>query len=186
MPHQTTARGRYKLVALALVPVLFHVVIVETSGIRLALAPRFGALFKLGFVTASALTHWAIYASLLVTFAITLRRGSDPLITAMARRMHGPITAELETYTRRVTIAWCCFFAAQLAISITLFVFAPLVAWSFFVNIMDLPLVAAMFGAEYLVRMRCLSDPPRHSIGAIMAMIADIRASPRPQPARSP
>ncbi len=185
MSTRNTAWRRYPLLALALMPVLFHVVIVETSGISLALAPRFGAMFKLGFVTVSALMHWAIYASLLVTFAVTLRRGSDPLITAMARRLHGPITAELETYTRRVTIAWSCFFAGQLAMSITLFVFAPLVVWSFFINIMDMPLVAAMFGAEYIVRINFLTDPPRHSIGAIMRMIADIRAS-APRPARSP
>lgn len=185
MAPRTTARRRLPIIALALVPVLFHLVIVETSGIRLALAPHFGALFKLGFVTASALTHWSIYAGLLLTFAVTLRRGRDPLITAMARRLHGPISLELERYTRRVTIAWCCFFAAQLATSITLFIFAPLVVWSFFVNILDLPLVAAMFGAEYLIRLRCLRDPPRHSIAAIMSMVADIKSS-RAQPARSP
>ncbi len=132
-------------------------------------------LFKVGFVTASALMHWVIYSSLLVTFALTLRPGREPLITAIARKMHGAIPDEMVVYTRRVTIAWCCFFAAQLSTSIALFLFAPLVVWSFFVNILDIPLVITMFAAEYAVRLRCLRNPPRLSLALIVNMIADIR-----------
>ncbi|MDE2513521.1 MAG: hypothetical protein KGL22_05395, partial [Alphaproteobacteria bacterium] len=92
---------------------------------------------------------------------------------------------ELVVYTRRVTWAWCGFFAVQLTTSVTLFLFAPLVVWSFFVNVLDIPLVAAMFGAEYLCRIHCLRDPPRHSLAAILAMITDVR-KPREGPVASP
>jgi uncharacterized membrane protein len=160
MPGATGRRTPSPVVlALAIVPVLCHLVIVETSHIRLSLTPSFGGLF-----------------------ALTLRPGHEPLITGMARRLHGDISDELARYTRRVTIAWAGFFAAQLAISTTLFCFAPLVAWSFFVNILDLPLVAAMFAAEYMVRLRCLRNPPRHSLAAILTMIADVR-KPHEEPA---
>jgi uncharacterized membrane protein len=175
MDGRAATRSRLPLIALALVPVMFQAAIVATRHVRLALVPRFGALFKLGFVAASALTHWSIYGGLLLAFALTLRPGREPLITAMTRRLHGAIPDELATYTRRVTIAWCCFFAAQLATSITLFVFAPLVVWSFFVNILDIPLVLGMFAAEYVVRLHCLRDPPRHSLSAILTMITDVR-----------
>lgn len=175
MPGRAPARTRIPFVALALVPVVFHLVIVETASIPLGLAPHFGALFKLGLVAVAASAHWAIYATLLATFAWTLRPGHEPLITAMSRRMNGRMTDELAGYTRRVTIAWCGFFAAQLATSLALFLLTPLVVWSFFVNILDLPLVATMFAAEYLVRRRCLSDPPRHSPAAILDMIAGLR-----------
>jgi uncharacterized membrane protein len=179
------ARARWlPLLALLVVPLLFHVAIVETSHVRLALVPHIAPLFKLGFVTASALAHWAIYSTLLLTFALTLRPGREPLITGMARRLHGVLSDEMVVYTRRVTMAWSGFFALQLATSVTLFIFAPLVVWSFFVNILDLPLVAAMFAAEYAVRLRCLRDPPRHSLAAIMSMIADVR-KPREEPAGS-
>jgi uncharacterized membrane protein len=137
----------------------------------------------MSLVTVSALTHWVIYAGLLATFGSTLRPGRDALITAMARRMHGPISDELAVYTRRVTWAWCGFFAVQLTTSVGLFVFAPLVVWSFFVNVLDIPLVATMFGAEYACRLHCLSDPPRHSLAAIVDMIAD--AGKRQKPASS-
>jgi uncharacterized membrane protein len=161
------------VLALGLVPVLFHLAIVETSHVRLTLTPSFGALFKLGFVTASAVTHWGIYGGLLLTFGLTLRPGHEPLVTAMARTLHGDLPDELTLYTRYVTIAWCCFFGAQLATSITLFCFTPLVVWSSFVNIFDIPLVVAMFSAEYLCRLRCLRNPPRHSLSMILKMVAD-------------
>jgi uncharacterized membrane protein len=143
-------------------------------------------LFKLSFVTASAVTHWGIYGTLLVTFALTLRPGHVPLITAMARRMQSDFTEELAFYTRRVTIAWCCFFAAQLTLSITLFCFAPLVVWSWFVNILDLPLVAAMFAAEYLVRICYLRNPPKQSFAMVLKMIEDAGTRPVPSDAARP
>jgi len=162
---------------LCTIPVLLHIAIVTTAHFRTGPAPDLGTLFKFCFVTASAITHWGIYTSLLITFALTLRPGHEALITAMARKMHGNIHGgieeELAQYTRRVTIAWCGFFALQLATSITLFWVAPLVIWSFFVNILDIPLVATMFLAEYCVRLRVLRNPPRHSFSVILKMIGD-------------
>jgi hypothetical protein len=157
--------------AIVVVPVLSHLIILWTRHIHLGLSTSFGGLFKLGFVTVSVITHWGIYASLLAGFALTLRPGRTPLITAMARRMHGPLSAEMLSYTRKVTMAWAIFFTVQLAISVSLFCFGPLVWWSFFVNILDIPLVAVMFAAEYAVRLRVLRDPPRHTLGAIIGMI---------------
>lgn len=172
------------LIALGVVPVLFHLVIVETRHVHFESTLTGVAIFKLGFVTASALTHWTIYGGLLLTFALTLRSDHEALITTMARKLHGPISDELAVYTRRVTIAWCCFFATQLVTSITLFLFAPLVVWSFFVNVLDIPLVAAMYSAEYLWRLHCLRNPPRHSLATILDMVAELRKS-RQEPASS-
>lgn len=178
----TTRKPLLVVLMFCVLPVLFHFIIVATDHVRLTLALSGLVLCKFGFVTVSALTHWAIYGALFFTFARTLRHGREPLITMMARRMHGDshghLSGELERYTRRVTLAWACFFATQLSVSIMLFCFAPLVVWSFFVNILDLPLVVAMFAAEYACRLRCLQNPPRHSIAAIVKMIAEIRKPP--------
>jgi uncharacterized membrane protein len=185
MTAGTAARSRFAAVAaLALVPLLFHLFIAETSRVHFASFLSFGALFRMSVVTVSALTHWAIYGGLLATFGSTLRPGRDALITAMARRMHGAISDELAVYTRRVTWAWCGFFAVQLTTSVLLFAFAPLVVWSFFVNVLDIPLVATMFGAEYVCRFHCLSDPPRHSLAAIFDMIVDAGKSQKPASSR--
>lgn len=159
------------ILLIILVPLLFHAVIVATSHVGFSLTA--GGLFKISFVTASALMHWVLYASLLASFALTLRRGHTPLITAMAYKLHGAeIPDELILYTRRVTIAWSCFFAAQLSASVLLFCLAPLTAWSFFVNVLDIPLVVGMYAAEYAVRVRVLRDPPRHSFSTIFEMVS--------------
>jgi uncharacterized membrane protein len=193
------ARTRLPVVlALCLIPIAAHMFIVLTAHCRLGFTFGFESLFKLGFVTASAITHWGIYISLLVTFGLTLRPGHEALITTMARKRHGEsrnihgegrnihgdchgdIPPQLAEYTRRVTLAWCCFFAVQLSLSVTLFCFAPLVVWSFFVNILDIPLVALMFAAEYFVRLRCLDDPPRHSLPVIIKMIGEAAGNRAP------
>src|SRR5271170_5894985 len=114
------------VLGIAVIAILSHLIIVETSHVRLSSQPSLGGLCKLGFVTVSALTHWSIYAGLLASFALTLRPGREPLITAMALRLHGGISVELAAYTRKVTIAWSVFFAGQLTLSVTLFCFAPL------------------------------------------------------------
>ena len=171
----TVARGRSPFAAIlliTLVPLLFHTAIMATGHIPFRLTA--GGLFKISFVAAAALMHWGLYAGLLASFALTLRRGKTPLITAMAYQLHGPdIPAELVVYTRRATVAWSCFFAAQLTTSILLFCLAPLTAWSFFVNVLDIPLVVTMYAAEYAVRIRVLRDPPRHSFATIFEMVSD-------------
>jgi uncharacterized membrane protein len=170
---------RAPLLAFAGIPLLSHLAILATSHTHLGFQLNPIGLFKLGFVTVSALTHWSIYAGLLLGFALTLRPGHEPLISGLARRLHGDGNAALAAYTRKVTIAWSVFFALQLALSVTLFCFAPLTVWSFFVNILDMPLVALMFGAEYAVRLRCLRDPPRHSPVAMFNMVAESLAQAR-------
>jgi uncharacterized membrane protein len=161
------------VLAFAIVPVLFHLVIVATRHARLGPTLSVPGLFKIGFVTVSALSHWGIYTSLLLTFGLTLRAGREPLITTMARRMHGELSGEMVWYTGRVTQAWCCFFAFQLTVSVTLFCSGRLVWWSTFVNILDIPMVVTMFSAEYFCRLRLLRNPPRHSFAAILNMVTN-------------
>ncbi len=159
------------LLGFLLVPALFHLAIVLTSSVPLAFRFTPGVLAKLGLVSVAAAMHWGIYASLLATFGLTLRRGREPIITTMVRRLHGEIDDEIVLYTRKVTIAWTLFFAMQLVLSVSLLCCAPLVVWSFFVNILDLPLIATMFASEYAIRIRCLQNPPRDSLSAVFSMI---------------
>lgn len=184
MTKVTKARSPLAAVVIIVVTsVLFHVVIVETS--KLPLNFSIGGLFKLSFIGFSAFAHWGLYASLLTTFALTLRRGHTPLITTMAHRLHGPLSEEMIRYTRRVTVAWTLFFAGQLLTSVLLFCFAPLTAWSVFVNLLDIPLVVTMFAAEYAVRLRVLRHPPRHSFRMMFDMVSDCMHRP-PAAARPP
>ncbi|HYH43725.1 MAG TPA: hypothetical protein VD867_17275 [Burkholderiales bacterium] len=117
-----------------------------------------------GLTAAYGVPHAAIYLSLLWMFGRTVMRGREPLITGFARQVHGTLPPEMAAYTRRVTQAWCVFFAAQPLVSAALFMWAPLDMWSLFVNVLNLPLVAFMFAAEYLYRVRRYRDFPHASI----------------------
>lgn len=129
--------------ACVLYPWLVHALILEADS-----APTRTVLAILNGVP-----HAAINLFLIWVFGSTLRRGREPLITGFARRVHGILPPEIESYTRSVTLAWCLFFAAQVATSALLLLFAPLDAWSFFVNALGFPLIAAMFIGEYAVRL---------------------------------
>jgi uncharacterized membrane protein len=130
-------------------------------------------------VAASAIDHAMIYGGLLALFAASLRPGRIDLVTEMAVRTQGPLVPEMARYTRRVTWAWCGFFAGDLATSLALYLAAPLDWWSLFVNVLDLPLVLAMFAAEYTVRRIAL----RHL--AHVTVLQTIRAFAR-RPATLP
>jgi uncharacterized membrane protein len=105
-----------------------------------------------GPAAAYGIPHAVIYFSLLWIFGRTLRRGQEPLVTRLARRVHGGLQPQMAAYTRGVTCAWCVFFAAQIIVSALLFKFAPLNLWSLFINALNFPLLALMFIGEFIYR----------------------------------
>ena len=94
-----------------------------------------------------------VYGGLLWIFARTLAPGREALVTRLARNVHGTLPEDITAYTRQVTWAWCVFFAAMGLISVLLFAFASLAAWSLFVNVLGLPLICTMFVCEYVYRV---------------------------------
>jgi uncharacterized membrane protein len=99
------------------------------------------------------LSHIGVYLFLLWLFGRTLLPGREALITRVARHVHGTLPADHECYSRHVTTAWCVFFAGMALTSLLLFILAPLAVWSVFANLLNVPLVVAMFLAEYLYRI---------------------------------
>jgi|SRR5438105_3880345 len=104
-------------------------------------------------IALAGLPHAAVYSFLLWLFGRTLPAGKEALVTRVARRFHGSLPPYMEAYTRNLTAAWCVFFAAQLTLSALLFAFASLEAWSLFVNLLNVPLLAAMFTGDYVYRV---------------------------------
>jgi uncharacterized membrane protein len=118
-----------------------------------------------GPVVAAAVPHAMAYVALLTLFATSLQPGREAVITILARRSRGRLSAEVVRYTRRVTWAWCWFFIAQLICSFTLLVFAPLYVWSLFINLGNLPPIGVMLCAEYVYRQwRHAARPPERLI----------------------
>ena len=119
---------------------------------------------RVGLLAVNGLSHASLYLFLLWLFGRTLLRGREPLISQIARHISGPLQPEIVVYTRQVTIAWCLFFILQVAASLSLYIFSPVAVWSFFINVMDMPLLAIMFIGEHTYRTARFPDHHRTSI----------------------
>jgi uncharacterized membrane protein len=119
---------------------------------------------RIGLIAVNGLTHASVNLFLLWFFGRTLLRGREPLISRISRLVHGRMDPEVVAYTRYVTLAWMIYFSMQVIVSAVLYIFAPVTAWSFFVNVLDLPLLALMFCGEYIWRCIAHPDHPRASI----------------------
>jgi uncharacterized membrane protein len=122
--------------------------------------------------------HLVIYTALALAFALTLRGGREPLITTLARRVHGRLTPAMVAYSRKVTLAWAVCFVAIGLISIALFVLAPFEWWAAFANFGTLVAMALLFVGEYVLRYRLHPEFERASLGA--AVRAYSRRGARP------
>jgi uncharacterized membrane protein len=100
-------------------------------------------------VAASGVPHALINAGLLFLFGCSLLPGRVPLVTTLARTIDPELPRDMIGYTRRVTAVWAAFFAGQLVVSLVLFLAAPVAVWSLFVNVLNAPLIAFVFLAEY-------------------------------------
>jgi uncharacterized membrane protein len=133
---------------------------------------------RLGLAAVSGIPHAMAYAFLLWWFGRTLAAGREPMVSRFARRVHGALPPDMERFTRNLTIVWCVFFAAQLAVSALLFALAPLELWSAFVNLLNLPLLALMFAGQLVYRNVRHPGFPRASIWqAIEAFTQDAALS---------
>jgi uncharacterized membrane protein len=122
----------------------------------------------------AGLCHFVAYASLLTWFALSLRRGHEPVVTRFARQLRKTMPAAVTRYTRAVTIAWAVFFAAQLLMSLTLAV-TDLTVWSTFVLVWNLPSVAVMAVGEYAIRSCLFAREERTGFLATLTALRDIR-----------
>ncbi|GGF46764.1 membrane protein [Aliidongia dinghuensis] len=129
-----------------------------------------------GFVLLTGLPHALIYLGLLMFFGMSLRPGQVPLVTRLSHQIHGTLPPAIDRYTRRVTWAWCLFFLGQLLGSALLLWLAPIAWWSAFVNILNAPLLTAMFLGEKMTRSFWVTNPPREHLRDIVRMIVMVKA----------
>lgn len=96
--------------------------------------------------------HVAANTMLCWFFLQTLYGGRTPIITTIARTIHPDMPEGVVRYTRNVTVAWSIFFAMQVLVSLAIFWIASIETWSLFANVLNWPMVIAMFVAEYACR----------------------------------
>jgi uncharacterized membrane protein len=97
-----------------------------------------------------------ISLGLLAAFAQTLLRPPS-MIERFARLAEPDLGAAGVAYTRRVTQAWCVFFAANGAIALYTAVAASRETWLLYNGFISYLLVGAMYGGEWLIRRRVLN-----------------------------
>jgi uncharacterized membrane protein len=119
---------------------------------------------RIGLRAVNALSDATLNLFLLWLFGRTLLPGKEPLISQIARHINGELEQDIVEYTRQVTIVWCVFFSLEVIISLLLYVFASLAAWSFFINVLNLPLLIIMFISEKAYRTVRFPDHPRTPI----------------------
>ena len=134
---------------------------------------------RIGLVVVNGLSHATLNLFLLWLFGRTLLPGREPLILQITRHINGEVPPEIVVYARQVTVAWSVYFAAQVAVSALLYGFASIAVWSFFINVLNLPLLASMFLAEYAYRTAHFPDHPRTSIMKAIEVYTKDFAAPK-------
>ena len=107
---------------------------------------------RMGIVSTLLASHAILYLGLAALFGVTLLPGRIPLVTQMAHEVEPRLTPRMLAYTRRVTWLWALYGPVQVVASLLLLWLAPLGTWSMFVNLLDLPLLAAVFLGEFAFR----------------------------------
>jgi uncharacterized membrane protein len=134
---------------------------------------------RIGLLAVNGLMNATLNLFLLWLFGRTLLPGREPLISQISRHINGELMPEVVDYTRHVTIAWCIFFALEVIASLLLYVFAPLAAWSFFINVLNLPLLIFMFVGEKVYRTLRFPNHPKTSILKAIEVYSKDFAAPK-------
>jgi uncharacterized membrane protein len=111
------------------------------AGVSLVLESETAVLYYPVLVNAGLL---AVFGASLVT---------PPSIVERLARLRDPeLPPHAVAYTRRVTIAWTVFFAVNGGVALYTALWTPLATWALYNGFIAYFLIAAMFGAELLIR----------------------------------
>jgi uncharacterized membrane protein len=117
--------------------------------------------------------HVAIHVLLAFVFGLTLVGGRESLVTALARRVHGTMTAAMAAYSRKVTVVWTAYFVTMALLSLALYAFAPFATWAAFANLATPLAMIALFVGEYLLRYRLHPEFGRATLSQALNAYAD-------------
>jgi len=191
------SRGSILIIIVLSIMSSFHLIEHETLGIIEALllcCVWFGVsadkkstafLYKLLAVLTVILVVWMIHPLLFiyvpaicinlllaVFFFSTLRPGSEPAITRIARIERDSFDDRLYTYTRGATWAWALFFAALVVEAIYLITFASIESTLLLLNFGNYVFIALFFLAENVCRRIYLRGYTHMSVRALASRLS--------------
>jgi len=88
---------------------------------------------------------------LLTVFGLSLKLG-PPVVERLARLRHPDLPPDGVRYTRKVTIVWCLFFAANGMIAAALAFWGSWAWWTLYNGVISYVLMAALMLGEWCVR----------------------------------
>ncbi|MCK5941621.1 MAG: strain DSM, partial [Planctomycetes bacterium] len=89
---------------------------------------------------------------LLVSFGVTLRPGSMPMIERFARLQEKELDGEKRAWCRMWTWIWCAFFVANGATAALLALYAEMRWWALYNGLLCYALIGSLFAIEWLLR----------------------------------
>ena len=115
-------------------------------------------LLAAGAVSANAMLPLKLYpvlvnVSLLAAFGYTLLAGPS-MVERLARLREPELPPAAIVYTRKVTMVWCGFFVLNGSMAMATALWASDRVWSLYNGVIAYALMAVLFGAEFLVRLR--------------------------------
>ena len=161
------------------------------AGVLVAASGRRLAGLVVGVALAAAAWHFAdaiaflVFAPPLCAFAFmaflfgsTLRAGSEPLISRIARKEHPDVTPDVARYTRRLTGLWTASFAALFVAALALATFLPVAAWSRWVSGLGVFVPVSLGLGEFAYRRHRFPHRERGSLAVLIPnVIAVLRDS---------
>ncbi len=175
-----TATGM-RVLAMAVVGLMVGVLLAASGRIKTG-AILGAALVVLCFYF-SASMRFVVYFPPLAAFAFmafffyrTLRPGSEPLITQVARMEHPDLPLDMARYSRLLTAVWSGCFMLLFAVTLLLAPLLPLDTWSRWVHGLGYVLPGTLFLGEYAYRHYRFRET-RH--GSLMVLIPNIITASR-------
>jgi uncharacterized membrane protein len=115
----------------------------------------------------------AAFAFMALFFGRTLRAGSQPFISRIARKERPELPADTARYTRRLTGVWCACFATLFLVALGLAPLLPFEAWSRWVQGLGYLVPGALFLGEHAYRRHRF---PHRTHGSVAVLIANVLA----------
>ncbi|WP_283150668.1 hypothetical protein [Silvimonas soli] len=94
-----------------------------------------------------------VNVAMLIVFALSLK-APQTMIERMARLTEPDLPESGVRYTRRVTIAWCLFFAINGSIALATVLYNDARVWTIYNGLIAYVLIGLMLGGEWLIRQR--------------------------------
>jgi uncharacterized membrane protein len=130
----------------------------------------------------ASLPSLVAFAFMAYFFGRTLRPGSEPFISRIARKADPDLPPEVARYTRALTGLWAICFATLFFVAVGLMLFLPLES-SRWVQGLGIVVPVALFAGEHAWRHHRFPWRPRASLPAlvrnVVAVFREIASEPR-------